>query len=119
MHGHGTYMEQDVFFATVAAWRGWSSVNKLISVRPVRTRYNGETGDVVVGRIVEVQQKRWKVDINSRLDAVLMLSSVNLPVGKLRRRSAKDKLMMKRYLEEGDLISAEVQNIFNDGRVDW
>ena len=69
----------------------------------------------LVPRIVEVQQRRWKVDINSRLDAVLMLSSVNLPGGELRRRSAEDELTMRRYLEEGDLISAEVQNTFNDG----
>lgn len=41
----------------------------------------GEVGDVVVGRITEVGQKRWKVDLNSRQDAVLMLSSVNLPGG--------------------------------------
>jgi len=113
MRGHGTYMEQDVLFASVAGVV--ERVNKLISVTPVKTRYNGEIGDVVVGRIVEVQQKRWKVEINSRLDAVLMLSSVNLPGGELRRRSAEDELMMRRYLEEGDLISAEVQNIFNDG----
>jgi len=113
MRGHGTYMEQEVLFASVAGVV--ERVNKLISVTPVKTRYNGEIGDVVVGRVVEVQQKRWKVDINSRLDAVLMLSSVNLPGGELRRRSAEDELTMRRYLEEGDLISAEVQNIFNDG----
>ena len=33
----------------------------------------------------------------------------------MRRRSAEDELSMRRYLSEGDLISAEVQNIFNDG----
>jgi len=113
MRGHGTYMDQEVLFASVAGVV--ERVNKLISVTPVKTRYNGEIGDVVVGRIVEVQQKRWKVEIMSRLDAVLMLSSVNLPGGELRRRSAEDELTMRRYLEEGDLISAEVQNIFNDG----
>ena len=62
-----------------------------------------------------MQQKRWKVDTNSRLDSALLLSSVNLPGGELRRRSAEDELSMRRYLSEGDLISAEVQNIFNDG----
>ncbi len=31
----------------------------------------GEIGDVVVGRVTEVQQKRWKVDINCRLDGGL------------------------------------------------
>ena len=54
-------------------------VNKLISVQPIKNRYDGEVGDVVVGRITEVQQKRWKVDTNSRLDSVLLLSSVDLP----------------------------------------
>lgn len=46
-------------------------------------RYAGEVGDVVVGRIVEVQQKRWKVDTFSRLESVLLLSSINLPGGVL------------------------------------
>lgn len=46
-------------------------------------RYNGEVGDVVVGRIVEVQHKRWTVDVNARLNAILLLSSVNLPGGEL------------------------------------
>ena len=77
----------------------------------------GEIGDVVVGRITEVQQKRWKVDINARLDGVLQLSSVNLPGGELRRRTAEDELTMRKYLVEGDLISAEVQNLYADGAV--
>jgi len=113
MRGHGSYMNEDILYASVAGLV--DRVNKLISVTPLKTRYNGEIGDVVVGRIVEVQQKRWKVDTNSRLDSALLLSSVNLPGGELRRRSAEDELSMRRYLSEGDLISAEVQNIFNDG----
>ncbi|KAG8447606.1 hypothetical protein GDO86_014930 [Hymenochirus boettgeri] len=78
-------------------------------------RYNGEVGDVVVGRITEVQQKRWKIDTKSRLDSVLLLSAVNLPGGELRRRSAEDELSMRSYLQEGDLISAEVQAVYSDG----
>ncbi len=50
-----------------------------------------------------------QVDTNSRLDSVLALSSVNLPGGELRRRSAEDELSMRRYLQEGDIISAEVR----------
>lgn len=57
-------------------------VNKLISIRPLKNRYVGEIGDVVVGRITEVQQKRWKVNTNSRLDSLLFLAAVNLPGGK-------------------------------------
>ena len=48
-------------------------------------RYNGEVGDIVVGRILEVGMRRWKVDTHSKLDSVLMLSSVNLPGGELVR----------------------------------
>lgn len=34
---------------------------------------------------LQVQQKRWKVETNSRLDSVLLLSAVNLPGGELVR----------------------------------
>ncbi|XP_069774861.1 exosome complex component RRP4 isoform X2 [Narcine bancroftii] len=83
MRGHGTYIEDEKLIASVAG--AVERVNKLICVKPLRTRYNGEVGDVVVGRITE------------------------------RRRSAKDELMMRDYLQEGDLISAEVQAVFADG----
>lgn len=56
-------------------------VSKLVTVRPLNSRYSGEIGDVVVGRITEVGQRRWKVDVNARQDGVLLLSSVNLPGG--------------------------------------
>lgn len=113
MRGHGTYVDGDKLIATVAGVV--ERVNKLICVRPFKTRYNGEVGDVVVGRITEVGQKRWKVETFSRLDSVLLLSSVNLPGGELRRRSAEDELMMRHFLAEGDLISAEVQSVYSDG----
>ncbi|OCT65422.1 hypothetical protein XELAEV_18041662mg [Xenopus laevis] len=103
MRGHGTYTEDDKLVASVAGVV--ERVNKLICVRALKARYNGEVGDIVVGRITEVQQKRWKVDTNSRLDSVLLLSAVNLPGGELRRRSAEDELAMRSYLQEGDLIS--------------
>ncbi|VDN25200.1 unnamed protein product [Gongylonema pulchrum] len=96
-------MRDDQLVASVAG--AVEQVNKLVSVRPVKSRYNGEIGDVVIGRILEVQQKRWKVDTNSRLHSTLLLSSVNLPGGELRRKSVEDELMMREYLKEGDLIS--------------
>lgn len=90
-------------------------VNKLISIKPLKSRYVGEIGDVVVARVLEVQQKRWKVDSNSRLDSTLLLSSINLPGGELRRRGVEDEQSMRKFLQEGDLISAEVQNVMSDG----
>ncbi|KMQ95509.1 pyrazinamidase nicotinamidase [Lasius niger] len=113
LRGHGTYVDEEkTLRASVAGVL--EKVNKLISIRPLKARYNGEIGDLIVGRITEVQQKRWKVDVNSKLDAVLLLSSVNLPGGELRRRSAEDEQTMRRYLQEGDLVCAEVQSIFAD-----
>ncbi|GAB1286212.1 Exosome complex component RRP4 [Apodemus speciosus] len=103
MRGHGTYMGEEKLIASVAG--SVERVNKLICVKALKTRYNGEVGDIVVGRITEVQQKRWKVETNSRLDSVLLLSSMNLPGGELRRRSAEDELAMRGFLQEGDLIS--------------
>ena len=70
-----------------------------------------------MGRITEAQQKRWKVETNSRLDSVLLLSSMNLPGGELMRRSAEDELAMRDFLQEGELISVEVQVVFSDGAV--
>ena len=92
-------------------------VNKLISVRPVRTRYRPEVGDLVVGRITEVQARRWKVDIGSKTDASLLLSSINLPGGVQRKKLESDELQMRAFFQEGDLLVAEVQSLFQDGSV--
>jgi exosome complex component RRP4 len=85
--------------------------NKLLSVVPIRARYTPEIGDLVVGRIVEVQKNRWKVDVAAPLLAQLPLSSINLPGGVLRRRTTADELQMRNYFQEGDLLVAEVQQI--------
>ncbi|KAF8998511.1 hypothetical protein BDQ17DRAFT_1328744 [Cyathus striatus] len=111
--GHGTYVDNEEVISSVAGTI--ERVNKLVTVRAIRTRYNPEVGDLVVGRITEVQPKRWKVDANSRQDAVLMLSSVNLPGGIQRRKLESDELQMRNFFEEGDLLVAEVQAFFADG----
>src|SRR4051794_3172080 len=41
-------------------------VNKLISISALHHRYVGEIGDIVVGRIIDVGDKRWKVDVHSQ-----------------------------------------------------
>jgi len=113
MRGHGTYVDSEEVIASVAGTV--ERVNKLVTVRAIRSRYNPEVGDLVVGRITEVQPRRWKVDANSRQDAVLMLSSVNLPGGVQRRKLESDELQMRGFFEEGDLLVAEVQAFFSDG----
>jgi exosome complex component RRP4 len=45
----------------------------------VFSRFIGEVGDLVVGRITTLGPKSWKADICAQKDATLQLSSVNLP----------------------------------------
>ncbi|GAA6059728.1 hypothetical protein JCM10212_000256 [Sporobolomyces blumeae] len=113
MRGHGTYVQDDQVLASVAGTL--ERVNKLVSVRPLRTKYRGEVGDLVVGRIVEVGPKRWKVETHASQNAVLMLSSINLPGGVQRRKLESDELQMRTFFQEGDLLVAEVQSFFADG----
>ncbi|ORX72114.1 hypothetical protein DL89DRAFT_221418 [Linderina pennispora] len=113
MRGHGTFAEHESIYSSVAG--AVERVNKLISVRPLKQRYGGEIGDIVVGRITEVSSKRWRVDVNARQDGVLLLSSIILPGGIQRRKSESDELQMRSFFAEGDLVYAEVQSYFADG----
>lgn len=60
---------------------------------------------------MSVEKSRWKVDVAAPLLAQLSMSSINLPGGTLRRRTANDELQMRRYFQEGDLLVAEVQSV--------
>ncbi|KAL4816011.1 IEC3 subunit of the Ino80 complex, chromatin re-modelling-domain-containing protein [Aspergillus spinulosporus] len=115
MRGHGTYTNplSTSIIATVAGTV--QKTNKLLSVQPLRARYTPEIGDLVVGRIVEVQSRRWKVDVAAPLLAQLPLSAINLPGGILRRRTSADELQIRTFFSEGDLLVAEVQTVHSDG----
>jgi len=115
LRGHGTYVQDNRLYSTVSGVV--ERVNKLVSVRPLKFRYFGEVGDVVVGRITEVGQKRWKVDLNGRQDAMLALSAIQLPGGVQRRRTTEDELNIRSFFVENDLISAEVQQFHSDGSI--
>ena len=113
--GHGTFNTpySPSIIATVAGTV--QKTNKLLSVQPLRARYIPEIGDLVVGRIVEVQSRRWKVDVAAPLLAQLPISAINLPGGILRRRTSADELQIRTFFSEGDLVVAEVQNVHTDG----
>ncbi|KAK9456530.1 hypothetical protein V1511DRAFT_450183, partial [Dipodascopsis uninucleata] len=113
MRGHGMYSVGNKTYSSVVGTI--SRVNKLLSVSALRGRYVPEVGDHVVGRIVDVGPRNWRVDIGAKQAAVLMLGSVNLPGGVQRRKSDTDELNMRMFLKEGDLLNAEVQAIFTDG----
>lgn len=113
MTGHGTFPDGEEIKASVAGVS--EKVNQLVSVRAMNSRYVGEIGEVVVGRIISLQSQKWVVDTNSILESSLQLTSVNLPGGEQRRRGVQDEEMMREFLKEGDLISAEIHQISTDG----
>lgn len=80
-------------------------VDKFVTVKTLHRRYKAEIGDVVVGRVMEVVNKRWRIDLQSQEEAHLMLSAVSLPGGVQRRRTAEDELNMRSVFKEGDLVS--------------
>ena len=74
MKGHGVIVRGDDLVSCVAGFI--EQTNKLIFVRPIKTRYVPEVGDVVVGRVKEVGDKRWSIDIGGQLHAALVLRSL-------------------------------------------
>lgn len=113
--GHGTYNPPSTTAIRSAVFGTVQKTNKLLSVIPLRARYTPEIGDLVIGRIAEVQTRKWRVDVAAPLLAQLPLSSINLPGGILRKRTAVDELNIRTFFTEGDLLVAEVQSIYQDG----
>jgi exosome complex component RRP4 len=57
------------------------------------------------------------VDVGATQDAVLQLSSIDLPTGAQRIRSEEDELMIRTFYNTFDLLSAEVQRKNQDGLI--
>ncbi|KAJ5074098.1 exosome complex component rrp4 [Anaeramoeba ignava] len=109
LRGHGVSLQNNQLTATISGVV--EKVNKLVSVEPLKSRYNPHVGDIVIGRINEVMRKKWKVEVNSTQNAILSLSAIILPDGIQRRRTSTDEMNMRNFYKEDDLICAEVQKI--------
>ncbi|KAG1666778.1 hypothetical protein FOA52_004614 [Chlamydomonas sp. UWO 241] len=59
LRGHGTRVVDGKLVATLCGVV--QRVNKLVYVKPLKSRYGAEQGDIVIGRVTEVSGKRWKV----------------------------------------------------------
>jgi exosome complex component RRP4 len=112
--GHGTYEEKGRLISTLTG--NLERIDKLATVHP-RTLlwYKPEVGDVVVGRVISVGNKRWGVDIRSLGETHLLLTSINLPGNVQRRRMESDEVMMREYFDVGDILCAEVQAVHQHG----
>ncbi|KAM0898793.1 hypothetical protein ACQ4PT_021710 [Festuca glaucescens] len=116
LKGHGTSDRDGEVVATVCGVV--ERVESLVCVRTLRARYKPEIGDIIVGRVTEIAPKRWRLEINFSQGAVLMLSSVNLPDGVQRRRTAVDELNMRSIFAENDVVCAEVRGYLPDGSLE-
>lgn len=103
----------DSYRATVAGLL--TQVDRYISVNPPFQKTQFSIGDVVIGRIAEVQNGRWAVDLGLSRPATLLLANINLPNNEQRRRTAEDSLQIRQYFKERDLIVAEVQRVQQNG----
>ena len=92
-------------------------INKLVFVRPLKSRYSGDVGDVIVGRVNEVAGDRWMVEFGGSQMASLPLGGINLPGSVQRRRTDEDKMQMRDYFQEGDVFACEIQKIMESGEV--
>lgn len=115
LRGHGTYVErfetEERLIASVCGTV--QRMNKLITVIPFcESRFQGNVGDLVVGRVTAVATSQWTISlVSQQRDARLPLSGVHLPGGAQRVRTAQDQRDMRLFLQEGDLICAEIHKV--------
>ena len=49
-----------------------------MTVLPLKARYLGDNGDVVIGRVGEIMNKKWRVDIQGYDYAYLHINAIML-----------------------------------------
>lgn len=112
--GHGTELSSNKILSTY--FGHVKQINKLITVVPVSPcRYVPEVGDVVIGRVTQIFNKKWRVETNSKNDTVLSLSAISLPGVAQRRKSEEDEINMSRFFDVDDLLVCEVQKVNKSG----
>ncbi len=108
--GHGTDYNEDKI--TSAYFGDVKQINKLITVEPFYSqRYVPETGDVIIGRVTKIFNKKWFLETNSKNETSLSLSSINLPGVMQRRKSEDDEINMHTFFDVNDLVVCEVQKV--------
>jgi exosome complex component RRP4 len=103
--GEGTYVASDGVYASIYGILD----PKELRVIPLSGKYMPHTGDIVIGKVVDISFSNWIIDINSPYEALLHISE------------HPDRIYpfdMGRYLDIGDLFIAKVKDIDATMRVD-
>lgn len=114
IRGHGTQLKDS---RIVSTYFGKVRItNKLVAIDPMfPMKYTPEVGNVVVGRVVGIHNKKWKMDLNSRADVYLGLSAINLPGEVQRRKQESDEMSMRSFFDINDLVVSEIQKVNRNG----
>ncbi|CAD8054599.1 unnamed protein product [Paramecium primaurelia] len=111
--GTNTYEEQGKIFSSTTGTI--NQTNKLIMIKPIKCSYQPQIGEIVIGQIVQIRDKKWIVNIGSSSEATLHLNSTYLP--EQRQKTEDDEMNMRQIFSENDLICAEVHSVNNDKSV--
>ncbi|KAL6121932.1 hypothetical protein NUSPORA_01088 [Nucleospora cyclopteri] len=113
-YGKGTFLREN---AICSAYFGYPVItDQLITAKPKFShRYVPEVGDVVIGRVSQIYNKKWKLEMNSEMETLLGLGSIILPGVAQRRKSEADQVEMRNIFKLNDLIVCEVQKINKSG----
>ncbi|UZE91773.1 MAG: RNA-binding protein [Methanosarcinales archaeon] len=104
--GEGTYIEDEKVYASVC---GVVDRGEKIRVVPLTGKYMPCSGDVVVGKIIDVRFSSWTVDINSPYEARLHISEYPKRINPGETNQ---------HLGIGELIIAKVTGVDAAMRVD-
>ncbi|KAI4840684.1 exosome complex component RRP4 [Plasmodium brasilianum] len=113
LKGSGLYEENENFYACILGTVNY--INKLVYVEPLRGKYTGAVGDLLVGKIKDINNDKWVVEIGSYCRALLSISQTNISLFSQRIRLYNDVINMINIYKPNDIIACEVQRILNDG----
>lgn len=112
--GHGTTVRDGLIVSAV--YGHYQQTNKLITVSPCfQFKYSPEVGNVVIGRVIQIANKKWKLDTHSRTETSLALSAITLPGLLQRRKLESDEINMRSFFDKDDLVVCEVQKVTKSG----
>ncbi|MBI4021583.1 MAG: S1 RNA-binding domain-containing protein [Candidatus Aenigmarchaeota archaeon] len=100
--GRNTFRENE---AILSKRVGLVSINgRAISVVPLSGAYIPREGDMVIGKVTDIQNNGWVVDVHAPSDAFLPLAGVKEYID-------TRKTSLNRYYDVGDIIYAKVNGL--------
>lgn len=115
LRGTGLYEEDGNYYSCILGTVNY--INKLIYISPVKGKYNAATGDLLVGKIKDIHNDKWIVDIGSPTKAFLAISQTNIGEFGQRIRVYNDILNMINIYKPNDIVACEVQKVQSDGSI--